>query len=831
MKFKVKRWASALMLAGILSGVSGSLLAISSTPSAPIQGHAPVASALEFAPAPIGTESVALEWRFSDGDGDAEQSSRYVWSIVDDDDISTPISGAESATLATIPEAAINKRVQACVTPRTNEATTLPSQGVPACLAAVVAPPVPLARDLSMTVKEADGLYTVNNTLTGTYAYSGIGNDVSRAIFAPHGQAESKLLAGGGTLTSSGVVADFPMTGLAGRKVELAVQPLSHYGGKGKIVVLKSDEYIYDPTLPPVIASFTPTPTHGDPNLAAVPYVLDRAGGGAGDQSEYRTTVGGVVVASGKTIGGAIPAYTVATGIYGGVRHYLTPVNGAGVKGAEVDLGGGFGSVVNVAAVPAIRNLNVTWSGAPIVSPAVGTVLQASYIYEPNGGSPAQSTRYAYRIYRDDTDAQKQAWINHYPGAVFVDPADASKYTIPSFTVPPQWAGEELELLVFGMSPYGVPATSVSSVRIPRISGSKEVVTNPSAKPSVNTAAVTGFGTMRTFLTFGVDNVTALANGGYPVQEIRYWWVGKQRATDKVTRYGPYQTLHQAISWGGGFKMDDYISIELQALNNGGIWGDLQVVSMESLGLGPDGNGYFYDPVTTPIEPVKPSFTLNNNGIEGAGLRPKKLLSATYSFTPTLGTKDQTTYSWNSATAKTITEAGKVPAYEILESDVGRVIVLKTQYVENDGNGYSDTSVVVNTSTEGFEGGIVLEDESSGESESFDLVHGKLGYLYLPAPRESENIYHTWATASAGCSAKGAGWRLPGSAELVAISAGKVKRPGNWPQDHLYWTSEEVAKPDYRTVYLETGDIVIYGGGSPNPDGMTTPAVCVKPQS
>ncbi|WP_368172163.1 hypothetical protein [Aeromonas sp. R9-2] len=61
--------------------------------------------------------------------------------------------------------------------------------------------------------------------------------------------------------------------------------------------------------------------------------------------------------------------------------------------------------------------------------------------------------------------------------------------------------------------------------------------------------------------------------------------------------------------------------------------------------------------------------------------------------------------------------------------------------------------------------------------------------------------------------------RLLSSAELVAISADKVKRPGSWPKGHLYWTSEEVAKPDYRTVYLETGGIVTYGGGSPNPGG------------
>lgn len=716
MRLSFKGLAQTLMFAGILSGMSGSLLAISSAPSAPIQGHAPVASALKFEPAPVVTESVTLEYRFSDGDDDEELGSRYIWSIIDDDDKSTPLSGAESATLSSIPEAAINKHLQACVTPKTNEATTLPSQGKPSCLAEVVAPPTPLARDLSIAVKEADGLYTVNNTLTGNYVYSGIGNDVSRAIFAPHGQAESKLLAGEGIVTDKGMVADFKMTGLAGRKVELGVMPLSHYGGMGKVVVLKSNEYIYDPTLPPIVKSYSVTPTHGEATLPAVPYQLDRAGGSPGDQSEYRTTVGETLVASGKTSGSAIPAHTVATGIYGRVKHYLIPVNGAGIKGNEVDLGNSFGAVLDMTAVPAISNLKVTWSGAP-TAPTVGTVLQASYIYEPNGGHIGQATKYVYRIYRADNDAGKRQWLGHYGGDVKQDSKETSKYTIPSFTVPSQWAGEELELLLLGVSPYGVAATSVSSVRIPQVSGSKEVITNPSAKPSVNTDALIGVGTMRTYLYFGVDNVTALANGGYPAQEIRYWWVGKQRKTGKETLYGPYQTLNQSIYFGGGFKMDDYISIRLQALNTYGIWGDVQEVSMESLGRGPSGNGYFYDPVNTPIAPVVQSFILDNNGIEGAGLRPGKLLSATYSFTPTPGTKDQTEYSWNSAPKKTITEAGKVPTYQIQESDVGRAIVLQMKYVENDGSGYSNNSELVKISTEGFEGSIVLENESSGAPE------------------------------------------------------------------------------------------------------------------
>ncbi|WP_421220156.1 hypothetical protein [Aeromonas jandaei] len=833
MKLKVNRLASALMLAGILSGVSGSLLAISSAPSAPIQGHAPVASELKFAPAPVGTESVALQWRFSDDDGDVEQDSRYVWSIVDDDDTSTPISGAVSATLETIPEDAINKRVQACVTPKTDEATTLPSQGVPACWAAIVAPPAPLARELSIAVKEADGLYTVNNTLTGTYVYDGIGTDKSVAIFAPHDQAESMLLAGKGIVTNNGTVADFKMTGLAGRKVELGVMPLSHYGGKGKIVVLKSDEYIYDPTLPPVVGSFSATPSFGEATLAAVPYQLDRAGGAAGDQSEYRTTVGGALTASGKTSGGAIPARTVAPGIYGQVRNYLTPVNGAGIKGAEVELVGDFGSVINTTAVPVIRDLKVTWPGAPTSSPAVGSVLQASYIYDPNGGSLVQSTRYAYRIFMDDNDAQKRDWLLDYGGSVYVDPSNASNYSIFPFTIPPQWAGETLELLVWGMSPYGWPSDSVSSVIIPAVSGSKEAVTNPSAKPSINTAALSAWGTMRTYLQFGVENLTALANGGHPVQEIQYWWVAKQKGSGKETRKGPFSTMNQAIGTGEAFNNDDYISLELRALNTGGIWGDIQSVSMESLGLGPSGNGYYYATVSIDGHKIPLSFTLDNNGINGADLNPGKFLSASYSFTPTPGTRDVTSYAWNGGDFKTVTVPGSVPAYQIRESDIGKVIVLAVSYKESDGGSYGQGAELINKSTDGFASGSVLELDSPDTPESFDLENNKLGYVYLPAMKESENIYHTWAEASSGCAAKGTGWRLPSAAELVAISADKVTRPGSWPKDHLYWTSEKGdTDKSYKTVYLEAGTVTDYGdSGSPDASAATTPVVCVKPQS
>lgn len=832
MKLKVKRLASALMLAGMLSGVSDSLLAISSAPSAPIQGHAPVASELEFASAPVGAESVALEWRFSDDDGDAEQGSSYVWSIVDDDDKSTPISGAESATLATIPEAAINKRVQACVTPRTNEATTLPSQGVPTCLAAVVAAPAPSARDLSIAVKEVDGLYTVNNTLTGTYVYNGIGDDKSVAIFAPHGQAEKKLLAGEGVATDKGVVADFKMTGLAGRKVELGVMPLSHYGGKGKIVVLESDEYIYDPTLPPRLSTYTNTIYDlVSPTIKAVPYVLDRAGGAAGDRSTYKFLVGSTVVNSGNTVNGTIPAQRKPDGVFGDITYELTPVNGAGISGSTEKLTG-FGGLVNYAAVPSIDNLVVTWSGAP-AAPAVGSTLNANYDFNADNGTASDASLYAWRVFKNDSDKEKRTFLSSYGHVVhqYLIPR------IPSLVIPPHWAGKQLELIVLARNGVMASAATVKSVRIGTVSGTAPTVTNPAALPSIPTATekFTTVGLMRTWYLYGV-NFETQANGGYPLKEIRYSWVAKKRGSGTVTRDGPYKTQTPHASRPAGDFYDSYVSLELQPVSTDGvkeIVGNKITINMSDLGMGPGGTGLEFDSVgTTPDATKIPlKFALDDNGVAGSGLRPGKLLSATYDFTPYPGTKDVTTYSWNGSATKTVVTPKQVPAYRIQESDIGRTVELTIIYGQSDGNKYGNASNPLNKTTDGFLGGIVLESESPSVPESFELMHNKLGYVYLPAVKESENIYHTWAEASSGCGAKGSGWRLPTAAELVSISADKVTRPGSWPKEHLYWTSEEVAKPDYRTVYLETGNIVTYGGGSPNLGGMTTPAVCVKAQS
>ena len=110
---------------------------------------------------------------------------------------------------------------------------------------------------------------------------------------------------------------------------------------------------------------------------------------------------------------------------------------------------------------------------------------------------------------------------------------------------------------------------------------------------------------------------------------------------------------------------------------------------------------------------------------------------------------------------------------------------------------------------------------------SYELEHNALGYELLPGP-DSLGRYQTWSEANNGCATKGSGWRLPNSSELTAISAGKTRLPDTWPKEHLYWTSEEVSTPIYKSVYLVTGNVIEYGGGFSPDNPARTPAVCVK---
>ncbi|MGL6624673.1 hypothetical protein [Aeromonas jandaei] len=777
-----------------------------------------------------------MNWKFEDADGDTESASRFAWSILDpvDDAERTVIPDANSASLPVVPEAAINQRIQACVTPQTDATFTWPSSGEPACLVSMVAPPSPAASSLAIAVKEADGLYTVNNTLTGSYLYTGIGMDVSRTIFAPHGQAKNKLLAGEGAVSSPGEVADFPLTGLAGRKVELGVLPLSHYGGKGDVVVLQSDEYIYDPTLPPILGSFTATIHNGGNALVAVPYSLDRAGGAAGDKSTYRLVIGGTQVNSGDTDwnNSVIPAQTVPAGIYGGIEYFLTPRNSSNIVNAEIKLDGVFGEVMNQAAVPSISNIAVTWDGAP-ASPAVGTVLNGTYDYTIGpGGTPGHLVRYAYRIYRADSQNDKKNWINEYYGNNGMpNEKVTSTLIIPPFTVPPQWAGEELELITWVRSNYGIDANDVQSVKIPSVSGSQPMPSDVNAKPSIDVTALAGTGFLKTWEAWGVSNIRGVTNGGYPIKEFKVSVVGKRRNTGAVLRFGPYVTQLDSFTFSNNSFEDDYISIELQAVNTANILSDKIVVGMDALGMGPGGSGYYYNYfVVTPNGGAIPlSFKLNDNGISEGLLRPGKLLSASYTFSPTPGTADVTTYSWNSGVPKQVSKPGDIPAYRIQESDIGKVVSLVVEYKEDDGRGYSGTSSPITKSTEGFEGGVVLERETASVPGAFELLHNNLGYTYLqggdgPTTSDAGSL-HSWGSADVGCTRKGSGWRLPTAAELLAISGSFATRPSSWPAGHTYWTSEIDGTGQHKTVYMATSSV------GQMPDGQWTAAVCVSTAS
>ena len=280
-----------------------------------------------------------LKYRFNDPDGDDELGSAFSWATIDG--AGNAIALGNTPSIPVVPEAAINQPLTACVTPKTSDIITDPSQGNQACTTTTVLPPPPLVKNVDVKVKEADGLFVDTNNLTATYTWEGVGNDTSIYAYGPQGQSATLLQNGSGANTGAGTVPDFSLAGYAGRRVELSIQPQSHYGGIGSVVTTPVNAYIYNLNLPPLIASYT-QPATGLVNgqVPVSTYVFDRAGGADGDSSTYDFYLDNTLVRSGNTENGVIPVQSIPAGVYGRPRFVITPVNGLGVTGVKYNTPG-----------------------------------------------------------------------------------------------------------------------------------------------------------------------------------------------------------------------------------------------------------------------------------------------------------------------------------------------------------------------------------------------------------------------------------------------------------------------------------------------------------
>lgn len=638
-----------------------------------------------------------LKYQFNDPDGDEESGSLFSWATADATGALIDLGCA--ASVPNVPEAAINQPLTACVTPKTDGIRTAPATGKQACITTTVKPPAPLVKDVVVKVKEADGLFLDTNNLSATYTWEGVGNDTSTYLYGPLGSTASKLTNGEGVQTNLGGVPDFSMAGYAGRRLELGILPVSHYGGIGTPVVKLIEGYIYNPLLPPSIATFTrPTPT-GKRTISAFPYQFDRAGGADGDQSTYEFYLDGTLVTQGKTINGTVPEQILPDNVYGRPSFKIMPVNGAGVAG-QVFNTGGFPDVhfTDPNNKPTVSNVVMSAPGGAVV----GQVVTGSYTYYDALYPLGANTRFAWREYRADSDSDKINYINTY-GSRIVFSGPSASIAIPPYTIPASLYGKRLELLVRAGNSEGQLSASVGSAVTLAVTGTAPVISNPSAKPTVS-------------ITSGLYSDYPYKRGASSYLYYTFNANGGDFNDKSVAKF--YSKTPDEESWtlssqkvltGGLIPLVCSISKELKIdvipTNGSGVTGPTTTVTTKELGLGPSGLGYCYDYL---------NFSSNQFSSPQYQASEKELyvgssISARYSATYGLGMKDATKYSWNGEPFKPVVTPGIVPDYTIKDADVGKVIQLRLAYAEIDSTGNYTSSRTVSYTTDGFLSGVVIE--------------------------------------------------------------------------------------------------------------------------
>ncbi|WP_447826120.1 hypothetical protein [Aeromonas salmonicida] len=707
------QWALGLKRCAVASAVAGGLflgggiiapaLAATSTPTGTIMGRAPSAEDLKFEPELVyGVESknIKLDYQFADPDGDDESGSVFSWHVIDNGSGAESLLDNQAAILPFLPQSAINNALRACVTPKTNAVTTTPSQGAEVCTTTTVLPPPPLIEQVDFSVKEGSGLFIDTNNLVATYVYKGVGNDSSIYAYGAIGQSQMLLENGKGAETNAGVIPDFLMTGYAGRKIELSIQPQSHYGGIGKVVTKVLDAYIYNPNLPPSIKSAS-YPSQGGGKFSEFSYDFDQAGGAEGDKSTFEFYIGNTLINSGDAVNGKVPQQTIPQGAYGNGSYKLTPRNGSGISGEKYEVSGFPQQYVqNTSERPVISGLTMT----AYTTYTVGQKLKGSYIFH-DSMNRSDSSRFIWREFKADSQEEKRAFINSYWHYVDIG-SRVYDYIIPSSMI-----GKKVELLVVGRpTSSSVESAEVASVVSPVVIGGTQPLIDAEKKPTIERASVLPESSAA-YYQYGEGRISYQfnPNGGALEDNSVVYFESENIFTGKKTSRGSVLQKNKNGLFRPPCAINEKLTMTLVPKNELGVEGEAVTVTMADLKKGPSGLGYCYNTQAL-LSIANPEITFSS---------PDKLLyvgrelNATYSgFNLSPGMFDVSRVSWNDEPEIAVTTHGVVPTYILKDKDIGKPVKLTIKYREGETTDkiFSITKIV-NYSTDSFLSGIVLKPE------------------------------------------------------------------------------------------------------------------------
>ncbi|MGY3864034.1 hypothetical protein ACW5WN_20965 [Aeromonas lacus] len=862
---------------------------IVSAPSAPIQGHAPIADKVVVSNG-AGTvitalpgQNVSASYDFFDADGDAESGSTFIWLRKDGADY-TPLkdgSGNEviSQSLA-LSAAMAGERLRVCVTPRTSVESSLPARGAESCsgdlLVSYPAPSIALAM-------AADNEYVAGKTIGANYTFTGDGGNKSRYVWFRGVSADElqKALASDPSYAASMVSTDpsvnagrltYTLTEAdVGQQVSLAA--VADNGTVGDIVAVQSDMVI----------------SAAAPRLLATETIFERSGVcGRGEPRVYINCNVAVRVSLGTDVTSSdVTKFNYAFSFSWDSGKTLLPIDGASGTVTGTDKGAAqtpnlrvpmpvdmypdlyviitpVNSANDQVGPPVLRRLGLA------VDPTAPNEAQNFRVEETTPGSGAYVGKWKNRLqHQHPQDFSYYLWSTkssvtrdevtnmgvqlQSSGVWYYNSStgENSDVVTPHFTPGPAFGSGPVYLHILQeVGPYTFPADAVpksvsSGFAAPALPG----VVNPANQPSIAADSVLisvpdGLGG-KMELTYDFHS-----NGGYPYDASRLevqvaeaqnapnsdW---KTVITTTVTAAGTFIAGHISTHVG------KYVRFQITPISSRDKFDDRTGSSPSVSGapfiinawdrkLGPSESGTAYQ-VNVPAG--GPNLTFNEFVLSlrdmALGYTPGNEINASYKLNVAPFMKDASKYLWGygGTTASKVLTAGSdvsvlgpVKPYRISNADVGKVIEISIQPREVEQtftNNVYRKSLAVQTKVTPY---------IFGKTSSADLMNGGLGYIYLlGGAAGTVNEFPTWDQANNDCRIKG--MRLPTVDELKNISADKASRPDGWPKEHLYWTSEEVEKPVYKTVQLDSGDEVPYGGGFMPESPARTPAVCVKPQS